>query len=149
MLSIDEEIFLNQLSRKIVAKSDGIEWFTVHGEEGKRRIILGLNFLIVQARPRPSDSLLAVEKSGFRKTLSPCLLLVKQPLKIQLAKMAWLPERELESVFCLLIELLSIADERRRIEEPLDLINHWWHRDLSDQQVIEDIRRNYNNSAGV
>jgi len=28
---------------------------------------------------------------------------------------------------------------RRRREKPLDTVNHWWHRDLSDPQVVATI----------
>lgn len=36
----------------------------------------------------------------------------------------------------MLVSLLGVVDERKRKEKPLDLINHWWHRDLTDEGVL-------------
>lgn len=143
MLKIDEAILLNQLAQRVAGFADGARWFDAHSTEGKRRILRELNFLVLQASPSPEDSAAAISESGLRRTLTPCVLIEKQNLRIQLAKLAELPEPELSQAFRLLVELLRIADGRRRKEKPLDLVNHWWHRDLADPQVVEKIRRDH------
>jgi hypothetical protein len=141
MLGVDEEILLNQLAQGIVSDLEGDAWFQAQNEDGKRRLLLGLNFLILQASPRQEDAAVAISEARLKQTLTPSVLIMKPGLKVQLAKLVRLPESELPQVFKLLIKLLAVADNRRRSEKPLDLANHWWHRDLSDPKVVNDIKR--------
>jgi len=141
MLSVDEEIFLNQLAQGIVRDSEGGVWFNALGTDDKLRLLRGLNAFILQARPKPEDVAVAISESRLKPTLTPCVLIAGPNLAVQLAKLATLPEFELPRVFRLLIKLLAAADGRRRREQPLDLVNHWWHRDLSDPEVVNDIKR--------
>jgi hypothetical protein len=69
--------------------------------------------------------------------------MLKPGLKAQLAKLTDLPQAQLEEAFRLVVELLNIADSRRRTEKPLDLVNHWWHRDLRDPKILDEIRRTH------
>jgi hypothetical protein len=141
MFSIDEAIFVNQLAQGIVRDSVGDAWFQAQNVDDKRRLLLGLNVLILQASPLKEDVPLAISEAQLAPTLTPCVMIAKHDLKVQLAKLAWLPEPEIQRVFRLLIKLLAVSDNRRRREKPLDLINHWWHRDLSDKKVVDDIKR--------
>jgi uncharacterized protein DUF5958 len=141
MLSVDEQILLNQLAQGIVSDLEGDAWFQAQNEDGKRRLLLGLNVLILQASPRQEDAAVAISEARLKPTLTPCILITKPDLKIQLAKLARLPEFELPRVFKLLTNLLAVADSRRRREKPLDLVNHWWHRDLRDPKVVNDIKQ--------
>jgi hypothetical protein len=141
MLSIDEEILLNQLAQGVVNDSEGDAWFQAQNDEGKRRLLRGLNVLTLQASPREEDAIVAISEAQLKKTLTPCVLITRPNLKVQLAKLVGLPEPELSRVFRLLIKLLAIADNRRRRQKPLDTINHWWHRDLGDPKVVNDIKQ--------
>ncbi|MDX3966548.1 MAG: DUF5958 family protein [Bradyrhizobium sp.] len=141
MLNLDEEILLNQLAQGIASDAEGEAWFGAHSEDNKRRLLRGLNGFILQARPKPEDVAAAIAESRLKPTLTPCVLIAMPNLRVQLAKVATLPEFELPRVFLLLIKLLAAADGRRRKEQPLDLVNHWWHRDLSDPDVVNDIKR--------
>ncbi|WP_426614058.1 DUF5958 family protein [Bradyrhizobium sp. McL0616] len=141
MLSVEEEILLNQLAQGIVSGSEGDAWFEAKNEDDKRRLLRGLSNFIQQARPKPDDVAGAIAESRLKPTLTPCILIAMPNLNVQLAKLLTLPEFELPRVFRLLIKLLAAADNRRRREQPLDLVNHWWHRDLSDLDVVNDIKR--------
>ena len=141
MLILDEQILLNQLAQGIVSASEGDAWFQAHNEDGRRRLLLRLTALILQASPRQEDAAVAISEAGLKQTLTPSVLITKPDLKVQLAKLVRLPKSELPQVFKLLIKLLAVADGRRRRNKPLDLVNHWWHRDLSDPKIVNDIKR--------
>jgi hypothetical protein len=141
MLGIDELILLNQLAQRIVSDSEGAAWFESQNEDGKRRLLRGLSGIILQASPRQEDAVVAISEAHLKPTLTPCVLITKPNLSIQLAKLAALPESELPRTFRLLLRLLGAADDRRRREKPLDIVNHWWHRDLSDPEVVNDIKQ--------
>jgi hypothetical protein len=70
-------------------------------------------------------------------------LLTKGEVRSQLAKIADLPENELHKAFRLLVALLGVCDRRRRQEKPLNTQNHWWHRDLTDPEVIRDLKEKF------
>ncbi|MBB4428208.1 hypothetical protein GGD66_006794 [Bradyrhizobium sp. CIR48] len=124
MLNVDEQILLNQLAQGIASASEGDAWFGAQSEDNKRRLLRGLSNFILQASPKLEDVTVAIAKSRLKPTLTPCVLLAMPHLKVQLAKLSTLPEFELPRVFRLLIKLLAAADNRRRRERPLDLINH-------------------------
>jgi Family of unknown function (DUF5958) len=141
MLSIDESILLNQLAQRIVSDSEGTAWFEAQNEDSKRRLLRGLSGFILQASPRQEDAVVAISEAHLKPTLTPCVLITKPNFSVQLAKLAALPESELPRAFRLLLRLLAAADDRRRKEKPLDIVNHWWHRDLSDPKVVNDIKQ--------
>jgi len=142
-MNIDDSIFVNQIAQGIVQIDEGERWFSAFDLETKRNVIREISSMVLQAHPLPEDAALAIAASGLRKTLTPSVILLKPNIKVQLAKLANLPEREFPNVFRLLVKLLGIADKRRRETRPLDTINHWWHRDLSNPGIVEEIRQRY------
>jgi Family of unknown function (DUF5958) len=105
--------------------------------------------MIFQAGTREEDVYLAIAKSKLRPTYTPCVLLSKGRLKEQMAKLLKLPPSESIKTFFLLISLLAIADARRYSKYCQDGCSHWWHRDLSDRQVLDEIRRELQQSILV
>jgi len=138
-MNIEDAIFINKLAQGIIDIAEGEKWFLNFPEEGKRTILYKINSMILQAHPIPSDVNSAIVATGLKQTLTPFVLISKPKLNHQLAKIANLPERELPVVFRLLIRLLGISDERRREAKPLDLKNHWWHRDLRNPEIVAEI----------
>jgi hypothetical protein len=142
-MNIDEQILLNKLAQGLADLKEGEGWFTSLGERERRDVLRDLNFMILNASPQSADVTEAIVNSALKPTFTPCVLLSKGEIRQQLAKIANLPEGELQKSFRLLIALLGVSDARRRRERPLDTVNHWWHRDLSDPNVIEAIRREF------
>ncbi len=142
-MNIDHAILINQMAQGIVEIDEGEQWFSAHDLESKRGMLREVNVMILQAHPTPDDAISAIAASGLNDTLTPCVLLLKPGIKVQLAKLANLPEPELANVLKLLVGLLGVADKRRRETKPVDTVNHWWHRDLRNPQVIAEIRERY------
>lgn len=140
-MNIDDEILINQMAQGIVPLHEGQEWFQAMSPEFKKRTLQRLNLMILNATPRSEDAVAAISLSGLKPTLTPCVLLAKPNLGVSLAKIANLAEEELVKGFILLIAMLGIVDRRRRMTKPLDVENHWWHRNLGDPAVVAEIRR--------
>jgi hypothetical protein len=145
-IRIDDIILINQLAQGIVAIGEGERWFSDFDVKSRKAVLYNLGAMISQAHPKSEDAISAIVVSGLRKTLTPCILLSKPNLNAQLARMIDLPEPELPNVFKLLIHLLGIADKRRRETKPIDTVNHWWHRDLRNPEVIAEIRSQLNST---
>lgn len=142
-MTIDEEILVNQLAQRVVEMKVGESWFAGLRESTQRSVLRELNVFIVNASPHSEDAANAVALSGLKSTFIPCVLLTTGPsLQHQLAKISNLPRAELGKAFPLLIALLAVADTRRRTT-PLNTANHWWHRDLRDERVLDAIRQEF------
>ncbi len=142
-MDIDNQILLNQLAQGLSDIREGGVWFIALEENERRAALRELNFMIAQASPRNEDVANAITKSGLKTTYTACVLLKTGEMRERLAKIANLPENELLKAFRLLIALLGVCDGRRRVEKPLDTVNHWWHRDLNDPKVIALIRQEF------
>ena len=139
-LTIEDLILLNRLAQRIDAIDVGLRWFRSQGASEQSNVLRQINYLIMQARPIGTDVNEAIEKSGLKSSYTPCVMLRQPGLGERLAKVANLPAPELEKAFQLLIALLGVADQRRRTSAPLDLVNHLWHRDLSNPNVLAEIK---------
>jgi hypothetical protein len=81
--------------------------------------------------------------SGLNPRRSASVLLAKGANTEILNKLAGLKKADGLDAFVLLLHLLKIADDRRRAAEEAGSCNHWWHRDLGEPTVLENIRKAY------
>jgi hypothetical protein len=143
-MKLEEEIFLNQLAQGIKRMTEGEAWFMKLSDQNKVATLRELNAMIMQASPRPLDVEVAIQRSSIPGRMPQCVMATKPNLKVQLAKIATLSRAEQPRSFRFLVALLGAADERRRKTKPLDLVNHWWHRDLSDERIVTEILAHQN-----
>lgn len=140
---VEFQIVLNQIVQGVIAAKDAVVWFLSLADELKRTALRELAAMTLQAGAVPADVEEAVSRSGSKGTCTPAVLLSKGPLKVQVARVIGLPAQEMERSFRLLVSLVAIADERRRATR-CDLgCEHWWHQDLSDPRIVDQIRREY------
>ena len=122
----DLTIILNRLAQGVDPLEGGVAWFNGLSVDDRRATLRKLRVFVLQARPTIDDAELAVARSGLRPTVTPAVLLVR-PNLIGLGKIPDLPLPELERSFRLLVLLLGIADERRRMISCANGCTHWWH----------------------
>ncbi len=140
MICIEELVLLNQYAQDILKIDDGKAWFNSLSPKEQHELLRELSNLIIQAGVKDSDVNVAIKKSGLKPTYTPCVLLQKGNLKCQLAKTLSLPIAEYAKTFSLFINLLSIADKRRRETRCKNECSHWWHKDLSNEEVVNLIK---------
>jgi hypothetical protein len=95
-----------------------------------------LAMALLQSHPLTAEVEQAIAHAGLRPTFTPCVLVRTKPLGEALAVLRGLPSYETPKAFRLLVALLGIADGRRRQSCSPDC-QHWWHRDLRGDDVIE------------
>lgn len=146
-MTIELEIYLNQIAQEVVTLEEALQWFKNLEQEEQMDTFRTLLFILLQAGAVADDADNTVAKSGLRPTFTPCVLLLKaqreQPfapaaLQEVLWKIANLPANEKEKSFRLLIALFQVADARRR-ERCFEPERHWWHQDLSDEKVVAEV----------
>ena len=142
-MNLADEIAINQIQQELISQQDATNWFLSFPTETQQDILQRLSYMALQAGTRETDVSLAIAKSKLRPTYTPCVLLSKGRLKEQMAKLLKLPASEFIKAFFLLISLLAIADARRYSKYCQDGCSHWWHRDLSDRNVLDEIRHEF------
>lgn len=142
-LTMEEEIFINQFTQKLHSLETMEKWFVQKDEPYKREIILNLLNMVIQSHPTYEEMSTAI--AYLKKNTSTAavkLLNTRRPFAKYGYELADLPERELLNSFDILLVTLSIADNRRKTEECCGGCNHWWHKDLSDQSVLLQLKHN-------
>jgi hypothetical protein len=63
----------------------------------------------------------------------------KHPMLSLYHFMVAVPESDLPTVFMLFVHLFGEAEGRVYRGESMEYCNHWWHRDLLDDRVVQDL----------
>ncbi len=141
-LTIDEEIFLNQFSQGIHSLDEMNAWFELYDLQGKRDIMDNLLNMVIQAHPTYDDIKLSATILGKEKSSSAVMLLnTNRPFGKFGYEICGLSEKELINGFDILLLTLRKADNRRKDAEDLRECNHWWHKDLSDEDYLRKLRK--------
>lgn len=141
VLTIDEEIFLNQYTQNIHSIEEMNDWFESYDLSNKRDILENLLNMVIQSHPNFDDIESSATILKKMKTSTAVILLNKaKPFNKYGYLICALPERELLNGFDILLLTLSKADNRRKSQEMATECNHWWHKDLSNQDYLQEIR---------
>lgn len=144
LLSINEEIFINQFSQGLFTIEQINDWFQSYDFSNKKDILYNLLNMVIQAHPTYYD----IESSAISlgKIMSPSaikLINKNKPFNKFGHEICNLPENELKIAFDILLLTLSKADFRKKNMENKDECNHWWHKDLSDEDYLQKLREDY------
>ena len=149
--TIDEMIFVNQVAQDIHELREAEIWFTNHTLGMRRNILEYIIMMAYQARFNTDDIEAAIQSSCLRRTMTPCVLIQKTPIKLYLRKIVDLPSDELWKAFVLLLELYRHSDRRRRQGKSVNALSiggtviwvmrRWWMR--FGGSVIKTEHRDY------
>lgn len=142
-LTTDEEIFINQFSQNLHSLEDINNWFFSYDLENKRDIISNLLNIVIQSHPTYDDiESAAISLNKSRSVSAVKLLNRKKPFDKFGYELCDLPEKELLTCFDILMLTLVRSDTRRKEQELPETCSHWWHKDLSDQDYLRQLRKN-------
>ena len=140
-LTIEELLLINQYVQKIVLETDIKAWFSPLSEDEKQSIVKNLWMLAIQAQVVESDVNIAAENIGLKKTHTPVVMLLKGEVSFQNRgyRLYELKGIVLEQAILLALECFSLAESRRKLKKCGTSCNHWWHRDLSNDSIVNEI----------
>lgn len=149
-MDIKLDIRLNQLGQGVISTAEGLDWFKQLSSEFQIEILRRLVYFILQMGGSGREAIPSIELSGLKKTYTPCQLLTnasaepfgRKNFSAILTKIINLPEGERVKSFILLLSLFAVVDEKKR-KQGIFPERYWWHRDLSQEQVVESIVREY------
>lgn len=146
MLGIQEEVILNQYAQGIKPLSELLEWYNSFDVDKKRSILIEIWSLANQAGVEEDDVENARITVGLKVTHVPVRMLYseKLPFKSRGFKIADLKGKEQIQAFLMILNCFAIAERRRksRCDAEKQNCNHWWHQDLSNPKLIQEILKN-------
>jgi hypothetical protein len=120
-------VILNELAQGIRPLAQGVGWFEGLADTEQVDVLRDLAGFCIQARATSEDGPESIRRAGIRPTHTPAVLVTRGRLTEQLAKIINLPQDERVKAFRLLVALLGVADERRRLRFCADGCGHAWH----------------------
>ncbi len=104
-----------------------MKWFTSLEEADKKEVLREIGRYAMQAHITTQDGREGVAKSGVKPTMTPAVLIVREPILDRMATIINLPAAEHAKAFRVLISTFSVADTRRRETECRGACTHEWH----------------------
>lgn len=120
-------VVLNELAQGIRPLAQGVDWFEGLADTEQFEVLRDLAGFCIQARATSEDGPESIRRAGLRPTHTPAVLVTRERLIEQLTKIINLPQDERVKAFQLLIALLGVADDRRRLRFCAGGCGHAWH----------------------
>lgn len=141
VLTIQELLLLNQYVQGIVSRDEINKWFFSFNENDKQSVVKNIWVLAIQAKVKENDIKNAMLAAGLKPAHTPVVMITngKDALYNRGYRLSTLKGIVLNQVFLLVLECFVVADNRRKEKEDPLHCNHWWHKDLSDEQIIKNI----------
>lgn len=118
---------LNEIAQGLLPWDDGLRWFDTSDADGRTAIMRALYMCISQAHPTIDDIENGVEKSGLKRSYTPCVLLLGQPFNVAREKVMTLGGLDQRRAFIPFLSVFAVADLRRRTTQCQDGCTHEWH----------------------
>ncbi|WP_200306161.1 DUF5958 family protein [Streptomyces adelaidensis] len=128
----ERTVRLNELAQGLRPLVRGVEWFEGLASDEQFEVLRDLSGFCIQARATVEDGPESVRLAGIRPTHTPAVLITRGQLPAQLAKIINLPQTERVKAFRLLVALLGVADERRRVRFCAAGCAHAWHQPVPE-----------------
>jgi hypothetical protein len=117
-----------ELAQNLRSIAYGLDWFDAMKDSEQVAVLEEIAGYCIQARAITDAVSEATRRAGLWPTYTPVVLAARRQLHAQLPKIAGLPSDERRKAFRLLIALLVVADERRRVVFCSTGCSHRWHR---------------------
>lgn len=139
--SIEDLIRVNRWSQGVTGDHDIVNFVDEKSHEDLHSLLVWSGELARQASASDKDAEAAIRQVPFKPTRSACVLLSKGVSAETYRRMESLKARDGQDAALLLLYLFKIADRRRCQTD--EKCSHWWHRDLSDPGVIQEVKSAY------
>lgn len=118
---------INELAQGLLPLDEGVTWFASLEETDRKEVLHEISCYALQAHITTEDGREGVARSGVKPTMTPAVLIVREPILERMSKLINLPAAEHTKAFRVLISTFSVADTRRRENECRGACSHDWH----------------------
>ncbi|WP_128512383.1 DUF5958 family protein [Streptomyces inhibens] len=121
------ERIINEMAQGLFSLEEGVKWFSSLEEDDKKEVLHEIVRYAMQAHITTQDGREGVVKSGVKPTMTPAVLITREPIVERMGTIINLPAAENTKAFRVLISAFSVADTRRRETECRGVCSHEWH----------------------
>jgi len=126
---------VNRFAQGMISENELLAWYDRLDTAGKRELFSALRAAVHQSHPRPHEVQQGIQRARLKPTFTPCVLLLRFPFGIAVAKILQLPEDEWRKSLRALAHIFALADERRRTTSCVGECLHEWHHLSRDWTV--------------
>ncbi|MGO4755623.1 DUF5958 family protein, partial [Streptomyces sp. 2MCAF27] len=106
---------------------EAVSWFSSLEQAGQKAVLRELVRYSMQAHTTVEDGRDGLAQSGVTPTMTPAVLITREPILEQMGKIINLPPSDYIRSFRVLLSAFAVADTRRRETECRGACNHAWH----------------------
>ncbi|MFC9227420.1 DUF5958 family protein [Streptomyces decoyicus] len=121
------ERIINEIAQGILPLEEGVKWFSSLEQVEKKAVLHEIVRYVMQAHATTQDGREGLSLSGVKSTMTPAVLIVREPLLERMGTIINLPPAEYTNSFRVLISTFAVADTRRREVECRGACSHAWH----------------------
>ncbi|MCP3767477.1 MULTISPECIES: DUF5958 family protein [Streptomyces] len=121
------ERVINEVAQGLRALDDAVAWFSSLEQAQQKAVLHEVVRYAMQAHATVNDAREGLPRSGVKSTMTPAVLIVREPILEQMGKVINLPPGEYVKSFRVLVSTFAVADTRRRETECRGTCSHAWH----------------------
>lgn len=121
------ERIINEVAQGMRSLDEAVDWFSSLDEGGQDSVLCEIVLYLIQVHVTAQDGRDGLASSGVKATMTPAVLIVREPILEQVGKIASLPPNEHLKAFRVLLSTFAVADTRRRETECRGTCSHAWH----------------------
>ncbi|WP_420709846.1 DUF5958 family protein [Streptomyces sp. NRRL B-1347] len=118
---------VNEVTQGIRSLDDAAAWFSSLDQVEQKAVLHEAVRYAMQAHATVGDAREGLARSGVRPTMTPAVLIVREPILEQMGKIINLPPGGYVKSIRVLLSTFVVADTRRRETECRGTCNHAWH----------------------
>ncbi|MGW1784041.1 DUF5958 family protein [Streptomyces sp. NPDC002143] len=121
------ERIINEVAQGLRSLEEAATWFSSLEQVEQRVVLQEVVRYSMQAHATTEDGRDGLLRSGVKATMTPAILIVREPILEQMGKIINLPPGEYLKSFRVLLSTFAVADTRRRETECRGTCSHAWH----------------------
>ncbi|WP_369122987.1 DUF5958 family protein [Streptomyces viridochromogenes] len=121
------ERIINEVAQGLRSLEGAVTWFSSLEQVEQREVLHEVVRYSMQAHATVNDGREGLPRSGVKSTMTPAVLIVREPILEQMGKIINLPPGEYVKSFRVLLSTFAVADTRRRETECRGACSHAWH----------------------
>ncbi|WP_158574165.1 DUF5958 family protein [Streptomyces triticagri] len=121
------ERIINEVAQGLRSLDDAVAWFSSLGRIEQKDVLRDVVHCALQAHATVDEAREGLLRSGVKPTMTPAVLVVREPIRGQMGKILDLPPDEYEKSLRVLLSTFAVADTRRRRDECRGTCTHAWH----------------------
>jgi hypothetical protein len=118
---------INEVTQGLRSMEEAVSWFSSLEQVEQKEVLHEVVRYSIQAHVTDEDGRVGLSQSGVKPTMTPAVLIVREPILEQMGEMIDLPSNEYVKSFRVLLSTFAVADTRRRETECRGACSHDWH----------------------